>query len=134
MKSSICAKHLLIWLVMLLLMIANGAVRDLLYGRHMSELAAHQLSTASGIAMLGALMWGFLRRHPPASSHDALAIGVLWAGLTVAFEFLFFHFLLGHPWSALLSNYDLTAGRIWVLLLCWTVTAPWLFFRLFRRP
>ncbi|QID19841.1 hypothetical protein G3580_12880 [Nitrogeniibacter mangrovi] len=123
-------RHVGLWCLMLLVAIANGGARDLLYGDRMSELAAHQLSTAIGMVLLGALMWGFCRRHPPASDRAALAIGVFWMSLTVAFECLFFHFVAGHPWSALLANYDLSAGRIWVLLLLWVALAPSLFFRL----
>jgi len=133
MKHPIRGQHLLAWLLMLLVMIANGSVRDLLYRPYMTELAAHQLSTAIGIVLLGALMWAFFRRYPPVFAHAALVIGLFWTGLTVAFEFLFFHFLLGVPWPTLLANYDLRAGRVWTLLLCWVALAPWLLFILRRK-
>ena len=126
-------KHLGAWCLMLLVSIANGGARDRLYGERMSELAAHQLSTAIGILLLGALMWSFLRRVPPASGRHALILGLFWMALTVAFEFLFFHFVGGHPWSALWANYDLSAGRVWPLLLLWVALAPRLFYQLQHR-
>jgi hypothetical protein len=58
-----------------------------------------------------------------------LYIGLFWMALTVAFEFLFFHYVGGHPWPALLANYDLLNGRIWVLLLAWIAIAPYVFDR-----
>ena len=56
-----------------------------------------------------------------------------WLGLTVAFEFRFFQYARGHCWAELLANYDLSQGRVWVLVLVWVALAPYLFFRL-RRP
>jgi hypothetical protein len=50
--------------------------------------------------------------------------------LTIAFEFLFFHFVGGHPWSELLANYNLAGGRGWVLLLVWVGVALYVFYRL----
>ena len=72
-------------------------------------------------------MWFFLRRRTPASGAAALGIGLLWMALTVAFEFLFFHYVGGHLWAALLANYNLAAGRLWVLVLLCLLLAPSLF-------
>lgn len=118
------------WFAMLLVSIANGALRDLSYGPRMGELAAHQLSTLSSVLLLGLVMWIALRRWPPASARHALGIGCGWMALTVAFEFLFFHYVGGHPWDVLLANYNVLAGRVWVLVLLWVAVAPWLFHRL----
>ncbi|NTV11669.1 MAG: hypothetical protein HGA47_12985, partial [Zoogloea sp.] len=107
-------RNLLIWFAMLLVSVANGALRDLTYGRQVSELQAHQLSTLTGIVLLGVVMYVFVRRWPPASGREALGIGFLWMAMTVAFEFLFFHYVTGHPWPELLANYDVLAGRVWV--------------------
>lgn len=123
-------KYLVAWLLMLLVSIANGAVRDFTYGKHMDELTAHQLSTVSGIPVLGLVIWGFVRRYPPLSGREAVSIGLLWVALTVAFEFLFFHYVGGHSWSELLANYNVLKGRVWVVVLAWVAIAPYLFFRL----
>ena len=125
-------KYLAAWVVMLLVSIANGAARDLTYGKHISELAAHQLSTVTSVLSLGAVIWLFVRFYPPSSAHQAITIGLAWAALTVAFEFLFFHFVGGHSWSELLANYNIFEGRVWVVVLLWVAVAPYVFFH-FRR-
>lgn len=118
---------------MLLLSVVNGAVRDLTYGRRMDELAAHQLSTASGVLILGIVIRAFVRRQPPASGRQAAAIGLLWLCLTVAFEFIFFHYAGGHSWAELLANYNILKGRVWVAVPVWIAVAPYLFFRIHGR-
>lgn len=126
-------RYLIAWLVMLIVSVANGTLRDFTYGRHLPELAAHQLSTLSGMVLLGAVIYLFVRRWPPASARQALCIGLFWVSLTVAFEFLFFHYAGGHSWAELLANYDLSKGRLWPLFLAWVAFSPWVFFRLLRR-
>ncbi|MBM4287027.1 MAG: hypothetical protein FJ135_02555 [Deltaproteobacteria bacterium] len=125
-------KYVLLWLPMVILAIANGVVREAWYGKHVSELPAHQLSTLSGMVLLGLYMWAVLRLWPPATASRAWATGLLWLGLTVAFEFLFGHYAAGHSWSRLLQNYRLWEGRLWVLIPLWVTMAPYLFFRLQR--
>ncbi|MDD1622483.1 MAG: hypothetical protein LUQ11_13490 [Methylococcaceae bacterium] len=132
MDISITWKHFAAWLVMLLVSVANGAARDLSYGKHMSEMAAHQLSTAISIVLLGMVIRTFVRFYPPSSDRHAIFIGLQWTALTIAFEFIFFHFVGGHSWSELLANYNILAGRIWVLVLLWIAVAPYVFFH-FRR-
>ena len=122
-------KLLAAWFVMLLVSILNGTVRDFTYGRYMDELSAHQLSTGSSVLLLGIVMRVFTRLCPPASGREAMSIGVLWLALTVAFEFLFFHYAGGHAWSVLLANYNVLAGRVWPLVLIWIAIAPYLYFR-----
>ncbi len=131
-NMSVIRNCLLAWLVMLLVSIVNGAVRDLTYGRHMSELAAHQLSTLAGVLLLGLVIGWFVRRHPPSCSRQALTIGLGWVVMTLAFEFLFFHYVGGHPWSALLANYNVLAGRVWVAVPLWVAVGPYVFFRWYR--
>ena len=122
------------WFVMLVVAVANGAVRDLTYGRRMGELAAQQLSTLIGCALLGIVMWIFVRLYPLSSAGRAWRLGLLWMSLTVAFEFLFFHYVGGRSWAELLANYNVLAGRVWVFVLVWVAVAPYVFFALQRRP
>jgi hypothetical protein len=119
---------------MLLTAVANGALRDLTYGKHMTELAAHQLSTATACVLLGVVMWIFLRRNPPPTRRQALEIGLLWLLCTVAFEFLFFHYVGNRSWQQLAANYNVLQGRVWVLLLAWVAAAPPLYWSLGRAP
>ncbi|MGE0679513.1 MAG: hypothetical protein AB7P69_01205 [Candidatus Binatia bacterium] len=123
-------KYVLAWFPMVFLAIANGALREAWYGKHLSELRAHQVSTAFGVLLFGVYIWMLLRIWKPTSANQALVIGFLWLCLTVAFEFLFFHYVMGHPWSSILHDYNLFAGRVWVVILIWVTVAPYVFYRM----
>jgi len=68
----------------------------------------------------------------PKDEADAWRIGLLWAGLVIAFEFLAGHFVFGAPWGQLLADYDVSSGRVWILVPFTTAVAPWLATRLRR--
>lgn len=121
------------WFPMLAIAIVNGTLRELAYAPHMSELRAHQLSTLTAIVLFGFYIGWVVRRRPLPSGRAALAVGLVWLVMTVAFEFLFGRYVAGRPQAELLANYDLSAGRVWALLLVWIALAPCFFFRLGRR-
>ena len=122
-------RYVLAWIGMLVLAIANGALRQATFGTVLPELRAHQLSTLLGSVLIGAFMWVVLRRWPPASRREALAIGLLWLALTVTFECFMGLVLLQRPLAQVLADYNIFGGRVWLLFLLWLAVAPWLFFR-----
>lgn len=113
--------------------IANGAIRQGWYAQHLGELAAHQVSTLTAMLLLGGYIWLIARRWPPESGTQAILVGLLWLAMTVTFELLFGRYVVGHPWTKLLQDYNLVAGRIWPVLLAWVTAAPYLFYRLAHR-
>jgi hypothetical protein len=117
---------------MLLIAIANGALRQLTFAKAMPELRAHQLSTAIGSVLIGIFIWAVLRAWPPASARHALSIGLVWLALTVAFEFVLGRFVMHRPWSQLFHDYNVSEGRVWAVFLIWLTLAPYVFFRLRR--
>ena len=122
--------YLIAWVVMVPIAILNGVLRESTYGRRLSELRAHQLSTVAGIVLLGAFMWAVIRAWPPWSGGQVLEVGLLWVLLTVAFEFSFGRFVVKRSWTELIRDYDLLKGRMWLLVLVWVAVAPYLFYRL----
>jgi hypothetical protein len=104
--------------------IANGVLREYTYGTVIPELAAHQVSTLTGILFTGAFVGYLHRRWPLESIAQAWLIGVAWLLLTVLFEFGFGRYVAGHPWGHLLADYDLRQGRVWSLFLLWLLVMP----------
>jgi len=116
-----------VWVLLGLLAVANGAVRQGLYGPVMSPLHAHQVSTVVFIALMLAVIYGYVRLAGRDFSVGQLwAVGIIWTVLTVVFEFGMFHFVAGVAWGKLLYDYNLAAGRLWVLVLLTQLVAPFL--------
>jgi len=118
-------RALAIWLVILLFANLNGAFREALLIRPMGPVAGRALSTILLSAIVFLITWLTIRWIGPETPGQAIGIGALWLVLTLAFEFLVGHYLFRQPWPALLEDYDLSRGRIWVLALLVVLTAPW---------
>ena len=123
-------KYVLAWLLLVMIAMVNGALREGLYGKYLGELRAYQVSTVSGVLLFGVFIWALVRFRRPESSKQAITIGLIWLGLTVAFEFIFMHYVAGRSWDVLLHDYNIFAGRVWVVVLVWVTVAPYVFYRL----
>jgi low affinity Fe/Cu permease len=122
----------LAWIPMVFIAIANGAMREFTYGKRMSELAAHQISTITALFFFGIYIFILTRFWRIESPGQAITIGLVWLALTVAFEFIFGHYVAGHSWERLFRDYNIFAGRIWILVLIWITIGPYCFFSLNR--
>lgn len=126
--------YLTFWFVLLVLAIGNGILREAAFAHRLPELAAHQVSTVTAMLATGAAVWLFaVLWRAPASAREALAIGAAWVVCTVAFEFAFGRWVVGHSWERLLQDYDLSAGRVWSVFLLWLLVLPLVVFRLRAR-
>ena len=125
-------KYLVSWIPGIPIAIANGLIRTSLYMQFLTELHAHQLSALSFIVLFGFYVWFVLKWLKLSSAQKALQLGLVWLVLTVGFEFLFGHFVMGNPWASLFHDYNLLAGRVWVLVLIWITAAPSVFYRIQR--
>ena len=126
-------RFFLAWLLAIPIAIVNGAIREFGYRRFLAELPAHQLSAVSFILFFGLYVWLISQWLKMGSAREALRIGILWLILTIMFEFVFGHFVMGHAWKILLHDYDIVAGRVWILVLIWIAVAPLAVFHLRER-
>jgi hypothetical protein len=122
-------RAILIWLGILVLASANGAVRDLVLAPGLGDPLARAISTLVLCGLILLVTWRSIRWIGPRSRRDTLIVGLLWVVLTLAFEFLAGHYLFGKSWAMLLEDYDLSRGRIWILALLTTFAAPLLLAR-----
>lgn len=118
------SKYLLVWLLLAVVAVVNGVVRQSTYGKVMPELAAHQVSTLIGIVATGVVVWLVHRIWPLESATQAWGVGAAWFAMTILFEFGFGHFVAGHSWQRLFADYDILEGRVWPLFLAWILVLP----------
>jgi hypothetical protein len=128
--NRIVRRWMLGWLGLTAIAIVNGGVRQGVYSRWTTDQLAHQLSTITLLALSAGYVWWMQRHWPLPSTREALRVGAAWMVLTVLFELGLGHYVVGDSWSTLLAAYDVTAGRIWVLVPLWLTVAPALLRRL----
>jgi hypothetical protein len=113
-----------VWFGIMLMAIFNGAFRDLMMTPRLGDPGARAVSCFTLASVIVLVTWISLPWVRPVSTSDAWRVGWMWLAMTLAFEFGAGHYLLGTPWTALLADYNLLAGRLWILVLVATLTAP----------
>lgn len=116
-------RHIAAWLALPLLAVMNGAVRDLTYGRSMTHDAAHAVALIPLVAAIVAVSALAARRWPLPDGRAAARVGAAWLVLTVAFE-LGLGALMQVSLREMLAAYDITRGRLWLLVPFATALAP----------
>ncbi len=107
----------LTWLLFAALAVGLGTLRVLYLQPLVGEGAAHVLGTLFGCALFLALISRFVRWTGVHRKPRLVALGLFWALAAIAFEFGFGRFVRGLSWQVLLADYNLLAGRVWVLVL-----------------
>jgi hypothetical protein len=123
-------KYSLAWIPMVFIAILNGIFRESELSRRLSELRAHQLSCLTGVLLFFGYTWLLSLKWPLETRMQSLTVGVIWLLLTVAFEFSFRHYVAHHSWEKLFQDYNILAGRLWVLVLLGVGLLPLIVFKL----
>ena len=123
-------RAILSWIPMVFIAIGNGMIRTSVYQKYTGELIAHQISTFTAIILFGIYIWFVIPFLKLQFATQAIEVGLIWLVLTIAFEFIFGHFVVGQPWSKLFADYNFFDGRLWILVLLWIIMAPYFAFKL----
>ena len=118
-------KYTVAWIPMVAIAIANGTIRQFVYGQWVSERTAHQISCATGIFLFFLYTFFLSARLPLAKARQAWLVGFIWLCLTIAFEFTFGYFVAGHSLERLLQDYNIASGRLWLIVLAAVFFLPY---------
>ncbi|WP_325308323.1 hypothetical protein [Longimicrobium sp.] len=124
-------RALRVWLVLVVAMVANGALRAMVEPR-IGAAAAQVVSVAMGIGLILLITRPFIAAAQSLSTVQRTEVAGAWVALTVLFEFGFGHYAMGASWTELFANYDLLQGRLWPLILVALAVSPFLWRP--RRP
>ena len=117
-------RALAVWALLLVLAVLNGGLRDTWLSPRLGDTAGRALSSVLLSLLILLAAWLTIRWIGPRTEGQALGLGALWLLLTLAFEFGAGHYAFKKSWSELFADYDLSRGRIWMLVLVVTVLAP----------
>lgn len=119
-----------LWMLLVVVAIANAAIRELLLT---PAIGSGPALPASGLllslliflfALLAAPLFG--ARETP----TYILVGVVWLVLTLAFETLFGHYAMGKSWAEIRRVLDPRTGDLFLVALSSALVSPWLAARL----
>jgi hypothetical protein len=119
-----CVRALLVWLLTVVVAIANGTLRVFVIDPFTGEAIGHIVSTLLLCVFIIIIAGLTIRWIGANTGRTFFIVGGSWLAMTIAFEFLAGHYLFGNSWERLLANYNVLAGRIWVLVPAATFFAP----------
>jgi hypothetical protein len=120
-----------VWLVLIGVEFVHGVLRTLFLVPRIGDFRSRQVGVFTGsllILLVAYLSANWLRGN----AESLIRIGLLWVGLTVAFELLFGHFAFGRSWASLREDFDLAHGGLMPLGLAILASAPLIAARLRR--
>lgn len=126
-------KYFFLWFPMVLIAIINGAIRQGFYITFLDQLSAHQLSVVSGILFFAIYVWIISGKWRMTSKKQAITIGLMWLFMTIIFEFIFGHYVMGHAWEMLFNDYNIFEGRLWMIVLVWITLSPYIFYNIRKK-
>lgn len=133
MIDALFIRSLILWVVFVPIAILNGIFREATYKHVVGDFYSHQISTVSAIIAFLVVAYFLLSKSVMrASTQELLAIGMLLVVLTVAFEFIFGHYVDHASWEKLLADYNIFKGHIWGVFLVVEFLTP-LIVKLIKR-
>jgi hypothetical protein len=117
-------KSLGVWFILAMSAIAVATFRIGVLLPPFGEQAAHQLGTVLYLIVQFFIIYFFIRKMKIKDVKTLIIIGTFWTVITIIFEFIFGHYVMGHPWQKLFADYNLFSGRLWVLVLINNIVAP----------
>ena len=126
-RPEVFAYPLGVWVILAVVAVVNGVFRELILIPRIGEYPGHVLSTALLVLAIIGLSFGYFQWTPIDYARvELLLLGVLWAGLTVGFEFLV-GYVENTPVSVTIGQYDVLAGQVWIAVPLTLLLSPLLF-------
>ena len=116
-------KSLLIWLSFIPVAILNGGLRKYVLLRTIGEKWALPVSGVLLSVCIFLITYLLLPRISNLNVKDGYRIGLLWACMTIMFEFIL-GVAEGHTFRELIAAYNPATGNMWILVIFVTALSP----------
>lgn len=121
------------WVLLALLMSANGVFRELVLRRAIGATQADIVSAAMGALIILGATWYLFRPLANRPVAELARVSAIMVALTVAFELIVGRYVDGKSWNELISDYAIWRGRLWPALLLIVALTPFLWGRWMPR-
>jgi hypothetical protein len=126
MTILLAVKILGLWVLLAFIAVINGVVRDRLVALQIGERLALPLSGVLLSLFIFIVSLIFLPFLNISSPYGFWQMGIIWVLLTLAFEFLLGHYVMGKPWEKIIEVFYIHKGNLYLLALVATALSPYL--------
>jgi hypothetical protein len=113
-----------LWLGFLAVAIGCAILREKFLVPGFGPLAGRALGTLLVGAIIFGLIYAYVGKLKGVPRGSLFNLGLFWTMATIAFEFLFGGYVMGHSWDSLWADYNVLQGRLWPLVLMVTLFGP----------
>ena len=117
-------KAILIWFVTAIFAVMNGIVRENIFIPYLGESAALPVSGITLSIIIFAITYLSFDLFGKNGYLSYLYIGMQWVVMTLVFEFIFGHYVIGKSWSELLQVFNILGGNLFILALLVSLFSP----------
>lgn len=114
----------LMWLLLCVVAVLAGTLREKVLARRLGGLLAHQVGTLGLIPVVFGLTCLWVGLAGLETSPFLPEVGRYWLVLTIIFEFGFGGLVMRRPLRQLLADYNLLRGRLWPVFLAALTLSP----------
>lgn len=111
-RLGIAIRAAAIWLVLIVAEILHGIARGVVLVPSLGEFRSGQIGVFTGSIIIVAIAIASFRWLGTSRTSELLAVGVLWLGLTLAFEILVGRLVMGASWERLAADYNVLRGGL----------------------
>ena len=124
MNTPLLKTAIRVWLMEILVSGFNFFVlMNLVYEPRWGYLAAHEIGMSARIVYISIFAYLLLRYVKKYETKDLIHVGILWLGLTLAFEWLG-SFAMGRPVQEILIGWNVFSGYMWPYVLLTYLLSP----------
>jgi hypothetical protein len=116
----------LVWLVIVVAESVHGTLRQLFLAPLVGDFPARRIAFFVGMLLIFLIAYFFIRWIDAPSVKSLFAIGLLWAILTLLFEFSSGFFVLGYSRERMFEDYDVSRGGMMGAGLLFMLFVPYL--------
>jgi hypothetical protein len=114
----------MIWFIIAFFAVANGIFREKILAPYLGEMLAVPLSGITLSIIIFTVTYLCFNLLSNNKSLVYLYIGIQWVIMTLVFEFVFGHFVIGKSWSELLQVFNILEGNLFTLALLSSLFSP----------
>ena len=124
MSVNLFLKTSLIWSIIAIFAVANGIFRVSFLEPYIGRSLALPISGITLCIIVFTITFLSSKLFDKSSSLTYVLIGFQWVSMTLAFEFIFGHFVIGRSWEELFQVFNILEGDLFLIALLLTLFSP----------